>query len=156
MSADDMDHSPPSKRQKLDSSSEDIHELAERPAAIAPDSSPKTESIDSSGKVTSLARSITPPKLKSRSVRATNTTVETAEHDYQSVGIEKDNLGGAQDGPKLQSSPIQLSYIRDLPAANNVDAVKLRDILGDPLIKECWQFNYLFDLDFLMSVIHVF
>jgi len=28
--------------------------------------------------------------------------------------------------------------------------VGLRDILGDPMIRECWQFNYLFDVDFLM------
>lgn len=34
---------------------------------------------------------------------------------------------------------------------NNEDTVRLRDILGDPMIRECWQFNYLFDVDFLMS-----
>lgn len=36
-------------------------------------------------------------------------------------------------------------------SGNNVDTVKLRDILGDPLIKECWQFNYCFDVDWLME-----
>ncbi|KAJ5571149.1 hypothetical protein N7535_004809, partial [Penicillium sp. DV-2018c] len=49
------------------------------------------------------------------------------------------------------NSPTQLTYIRDLPAGNNVDTVRLRDILGDPMIRECWQFNYLFDVVFLMS-----
>ncbi|KAJ6179646.1 hypothetical protein N7519_010107 [Penicillium mononematosum] len=49
------------------------------------------------------------------------------------------------------NSPIQLSHIRDLPEGNNVDTIRLRDILGDPMIRECWQFNYLFDVDFLMS-----
>lgn len=49
------------------------------------------------------------------------------------------------------NSPVQLTHIRDLPDGNNVDAVRLRDILGDPMIRECWQFNYLFDVDFLMS-----
>lgn len=34
----------------------------------------------------------------------------------------------------------------------NLDAVQLKDILGDPLIKECWNFNYLFDIDFVMYV----
>ncbi|KAJ5363087.1 hypothetical protein N7541_003931 [Penicillium brevicompactum] len=53
--------------------------------------------------------------------------------------------------PKVISSPVQLTNIRDLPANNNVDTVRLRDILGDPMIRECWQFNYLFDVDFLMS-----
>ncbi|KZF25388.1 tyrosyl-DNA phosphodiesterase 1 [Xylona heveae TC161] len=52
---------------------------------------------------------------------------------------------------KIVPSPIQLSRIRDLSAQNNIDTVQLKDILGDPLIKECWQFNYLFDLDFLMG-----
>ena len=47
-------------------------------------------------------------------------------------------------------SPIQLSYVEGLPAADNVNTVSLRDILGNPLIKECWAFNYLFDVDFLM------
>ncbi|KAH8424596.1 tyrosyl-DNA phosphodiesterase 1 [Aspergillus melleus] len=55
--------------------------------------------------------------------------------------------------PKLLSSPFQLTHIRDLgsSSANNVDTVRLRDLLGDPMIRECWQFNYLFDVDFLMQ-----
>jgi tyrosyl-DNA phosphodiesterase 1 len=48
-------------------------------------------------------------------------------------------------------SPFQLSSIRDLPASSNVDAVSLKDVLGDPLISECWEFNYLHNLDFLMD-----
>lgn len=60
----------------------------------------------------------------------------------------------SHSGPKAPTSflpsPIQLTRIRDLPAKANVDSVSLSDILGDPLIKECWQFNYLFDIEFLM------
>jgi tyrosyl-DNA phosphodiesterase-1 len=65
--------------------------------------------------------------------------------------IQTSELGQTQT--EMVPSPIQLTYIRGLPASlgNNVDTVKLKDILGDPLIKECWQFNYLFDVDFLMS-----
>jgi len=48
-------------------------------------------------------------------------------------------------------SPFHLTHIQDLPDSSNVDAVCLRDILGDPLISECWEFNYLHDLDFLME-----
>jgi tyrosyl-DNA phosphodiesterase-1 len=33
----------------------------------------------------------------------------------------------------------------------NQDTVSLKDILGDPLISECWEFNYLHDIDFLMK-----
>jgi len=52
--------------------------------------------------------------------------------------------------PTVLPSPFKLTHIRDLPAHLNIDTVKLSDILGDPLIKECWQFNFLIDLDFLM------
>jgi tyrosyl-DNA phosphodiesterase-1 len=53
--------------------------------------------------------------------------------------------------PRVMPSPFQLTRIRDLPESSNVDAISLRDILGDPLIAECWEFNYLHDLDFLMD-----
>lgn len=49
------------------------------------------------------------------------------------------------------NSPFQLTRIRDLADAANKDAVTLRDLLGDPLIAECWEFNYLHDIDFLMK-----
>ncbi|WQF83508.1 Putative tyrosyl-DNA phosphodiesterase I [Colletotrichum destructivum] len=49
------------------------------------------------------------------------------------------------------ASPFQLTRIRDLPEAANKDTVTLKDILGDPLIAECWEFNFLHDIHFLMS-----
>lgn len=63
----------------------------------------------------------------------------------------------AQDGHSsrtscLKASPIQLSTVNGLPASSNIDTVSLGDILGDPLIKECWLFNYLFDVDFIMYI----
>ncbi|KAK8080008.1 phospholipase D/nuclease [Apiospora hydei] len=51
----------------------------------------------------------------------------------------------------LMPSPFQLTTIRDLPAESNVGAVSLRDLLGDPLILECWDFNYLHEINFLMG-----
>ncbi|KAK2059224.1 tyrosyl-DNA phosphodiesterase [Colletotrichum caudatum] len=48
-------------------------------------------------------------------------------------------------------SPFQLTRIRDLPEAANHDTVALKDILCDPLIAECWEFNFLHDIHFLMS-----
>lgn len=54
-------------------------------------------------------------------------------------------------GDKTFKSPFQLTWIRDLPAKANTDAVTLSDILGDPLVAECWDFNYLHDIDFLLS-----
>ncbi|KAK3293991.1 tyrosyl-DNA phosphodiesterase-domain-containing protein [Chaetomium fimeti] len=52
---------------------------------------------------------------------------------------------------RVFKSPFQLTKIRDLPPEMNKDTVTLKDILGDPLISECWEFNYLHDIDFLMS-----
>lgn len=49
------------------------------------------------------------------------------------------------------ASPWQLTWIRDLPEELNYDAVTLKDLLGDPLISDCWEFNYLHDVPFLMD-----
>ena len=85
----------------------------------------------------SMNRSVTPPLSRLTKI--------------QDEQIQVSELSQTQS--KIIPSPIQLTYIRDLAVSlgNNVDTIKLRDILGDPLIKECWQFNYLFDVDFLVS-----
>ena len=48
-------------------------------------------------------------------------------------------------------SPVQLISIKDLPATTNIDTISLQEILGNPLIRECWIFNFLFDVDFVMK-----
>ncbi|PVI04489.1 phospholipase D/nuclease, partial [Periconia macrospinosa] len=48
-------------------------------------------------------------------------------------------------------SPVRLTRIKDLAPHQNVEAVGLRDLLGDPLIEECWCFNFLFDVSFIME-----
>lgn len=53
--------------------------------------------------------------------------------------------------PVAIPSPWQLTWIQDLPESENKDAVSLRDLLGDPLISECWEFNFLHDIPFLMN-----
>jgi tyrosyl-DNA phosphodiesterase-1 len=53
--------------------------------------------------------------------------------------------------PQVFKSPFRLTKIRDLPPEMNRDTLSLEDILGDPLIAECWEFNYLHDIDFLMA-----
>ncbi|KAK4449934.1 putative tyrosyl-DNA phosphodiesterase [Podospora aff. communis PSN243] len=52
---------------------------------------------------------------------------------------------------QIISSPFHLTKINDLPPELNHDTVTLKDLLGDPLIAECWQFNYLHDIDFLIA-----
>lgn len=52
---------------------------------------------------------------------------------------------------KCIPSPWSLTWIRDIPEKYNENAVTLIDLLGDPLISECWVFNYLHDVDFIME-----
>lgn len=52
--------------------------------------------------------------------------------------------------PCVVASPVQLNYVEQLHSSNNVDTISLGSILGDVMIQECWLFNYLFDLDFVM------
>lgn len=54
-------------------------------------------------------------------------------------------------GTTVFGSPFQLTHICDLPPECNQDAVTLKDLLGDPLIRECWQFNFLYQVPFLMD-----
>lgn len=91
--------------------------------------------------LTTLATPITPPQRKAR---------------LQTEGLNSSHQPLAQESqagrpPAAISSPFQLTTIQDLPAALNADTVTLKDLLSDPLIAECWEFNYLHDLDFLME-----
>ena len=52
---------------------------------------------------------------------------------------------------KTIASPFQLTCIRDLPESLNKDTVSLWQLIGDPLIRECWLFDYLFDVDFIIK-----
>jgi tyrosyl-DNA phosphodiesterase-1 len=140
-------HEPPSKKRKL--------EKDKRPQ-------------EGATLLASLNRAITPPPLSS-------TATPAVEHDLPlgSKGIPnrtqlKGEASTAEDESDTEdesiaddeksrrdsftplSSPIQLTRIRDLPASSNVDTVGLDDLLGDPMIKELWNFNFLFDLDFVM------
>lgn len=49
------------------------------------------------------------------------------------------------------SSPFKLTTIRDLADTSNRDTISLKDILGNPLIKEAWVFNFCFDIDWMMQ-----
>ncbi|CAG8938821.1 unnamed protein product [Penicillium salamii] len=98
----------------------------------------KLSETDTNGNtLVSLHREISPPARKPSS--------PTAAPKQDPAGPK------ATKAPKVFNSPVQLTHIRDLPESSNVDTVRLSDILGDPMIRECWQFNYLFDVDFLLS-----
>lgn len=56
-----------------------------------------------------------------------------------------------KNGPAVQKSPFQLIRAQGVPDRFNQDTVTLKDILGDPLIRECWNFNYMHDIDYILS-----
>jgi tyrosyl-DNA phosphodiesterase-1 len=100
----------------------------------------------------SLSRSITPPP-RPRS-QARRRQQEAFPISTTNLPINQYHQGNGDHSPRLVSSSVKLTYIRDVSSAasgNNADTIKLKDILGDPMIRECWQFNYCFDVDFLMS-----
>lgn len=138
----------------------------ERPSKRTKISAPATEEETESHanrlstSLASLQRSITPPpRSRSRSRLSQSPSPAAVSecpdpHNDQAPTKETAATGPeATVPPRLVSSPVQLTHIRDFPTSKgfNVDTVKLRDILGDPMIRECWQFNYCFDVDFLMS-----
>lgn len=90
----------------------------------------------------SLTRSISPPPRKKVSTVFQNATAATEVTSRPPTELAN---------RIILPSPFQLTPIRDAPQESNVDAVSLRDLLGDPLVTECWDFNYLHDIDFLMS-----
>lgn len=94
---------------------------------------------NASAVLTSLATPITPPQRKAR------LSNEARKPSPQPLGPT------SRTSASLLPSPFQLTTIQDLPTDLNTDTVRLKDLLGDPLIAECWEFNYLHDLDFLME-----
>lgn len=105
----------------------------------------------------SLSRSITPP-LITRGSRPPNTQHAHINHSQKNINSKRSTepndeveTGITEGHPRIIRSPIQLTHIRDLPANKNIDTVQLHDILGDPMIRECWQFNYCFDIDFVID-----
>lgn len=119
----------------------------------------------------SMSRGISPPQ-SSRSPRDLERAVEpfaVAKHPKSKSMPVFDLTNGAQpprlsslqptDGPapeikpipRLIPSPFQLTEIRDLPVGSNINTVSLHDILGNPLIKEAWIFNFCFDVDWMMQ-----
>lgn len=155
-----MESQPAKKKRKL---STNLHETSingsgaehdETVASSSPDASPHMISSvastnDGYSNINTLSRSISPPAR--RTPRAPD-VVETSRLSGLPASLTPPGPkeSSASSSIKLVSSPVQLSRIQELPTSNNIDTVSLKDILGDPLIKECWAFNYLFDVDFLM------
>ncbi|KLU81943.1 hypothetical protein MAPG_01023 [Magnaporthiopsis poae ATCC 64411] len=83
-----------------------------------------------------------------------NTDAGTAEQEVlpSSARLESSSATPVETPAVVDfSSPFRLTHIRDLGPEDNVDAVQLKDVIGDPLISECWDFNYLHDINFLLG-----
>ncbi|KAJ5671217.1 hypothetical protein N7507_000344 [Penicillium longicatenatum] len=128
--------------------------MTERPSKRARISTDPLKDCDSSASgistpLESLQRSISPPARTRSGQPLEPISVCPAIPGDQDDGLPANRTCST----RLISSPFQLTYIQGFPDKGgfNEGTVKLRDILGDPMIKECWQFNYCFDVDFLMS-----
>jgi tyrosyl-DNA phosphodiesterase-1 len=126
---------PPNKKIRTDSGSPERESRLESP-------------LSTLHELATLRSVVTPPP---RSQQVASTCPETKKENERKIIPTSSKASSIP--PKIIESPVQLTHIRDLPTSTgyNVDTVRLRDILGDPMIRECWQFNYLHDVDFLMS-----
>jgi tyrosyl-DNA phosphodiesterase-1 len=135
-----MANEPPLKRRKLSIPSDEVETVHE-------------QSISTNGtSLSSLTQRVSPPPLR----KALKKTIDlTANEKSPLVGqqehVSKEERSAKNTDPSLIPSPIHLTKVEGLSAVNNVDTASLRDIVGDPLIRECWVFNYLFDVEFLLS-----
>ena len=101
----------------------------------------------------SMSRGISPPPSVRPSLSNQANDASTAMHSQSGPDQPPSSVGHnvSDSQPRCIASPFRLTKIRDLPASSNVDAISLHDILGDPLIKEAWVFNFCFDIDWMMQ-----
>jgi hypothetical protein len=95
----------------------------------------------------SLTRAISPPRRKALTKGeeiSQNSKFHESSNSADSAAIPPGRV------PRVLRSPFQLNRIDGLPPADNVDTIDLCDIVGHPLIRKCWVFNYCIDIDFLM------
>lgn len=148
MAEQDPGRGPPSKRRKLD-----LDFASEAGCTPPPTDTQAAETL------AGLNRPISPPasrRKRSRTPTPATPRVEADAHVTKQSALTPPRAAQTNTGEEKEAqtryvpSPIQLTRIRDLAPHQNVDTVGLKEILGDPMIKECWNFNFLFDLDFVM------
>lgn len=93
----------------------------------------EANSLNSQSKSSTLDAPISPP------------TKKRCDEPTPSDWIKRENR------TKFVSSPVSLIRVAPLSPSENIDTVSILDLLGDPLIKECWAFNFLFDVEWLLS-----
>jgi tyrosyl-DNA phosphodiesterase-1 len=101
----------------------------------------------SSSDLLSLSRNVSPPRgrKKANSLQAQDHLQTLAQTDASKA---VDNSYNQSNAPQ---APFRLTKIYDLGDESNVDTITLNDILGRPDLKEVWLFDFLYDVDFVMS-----
>ncbi|KAK6498947.1 hypothetical protein TWF481_011518 [Arthrobotrys musiformis] len=111
----------------------------------------------------SLNRDISPPPLRRQAGTSTSRATTSASSKSPSIApsncvVDSDPTDDANkpsetiSNPTLIiSSPFKLTQIRNLPANKNIDTITISDILGSPLIREIWSFNFMHDLEWMVS-----
>jgi len=119
--------------------------------------------VSENDNLSSLSRPISPPSKRQRTTSEATTAPEASEDETKPDERDPEAVSGASNAAiasdsasqgaesRTCASPWQLTWIRDLPEDLNRDAVTLKDLLSDPLISDCWEFNFLHDIDFLMD-----
>ncbi|OAL26090.1 hypothetical protein AYO20_10224 [Fonsecaea nubica] len=163
--------SRPSKRVKLDSDPSHVPSASQRSPPDSNVAHPASIRVKRAAFLSSISRSISPPGISRSGTTTPQPQTQTSESPKKDdpprlplpriqspkrVHADSDsqhtNIESSQTSPaKLVPSPFRLTTIRDLPPTKNADTVSLHDILGNPLIKEAWIFNYCFDVDWLMT-----
>lgn len=138
-SEDERDH--PVKRRRLEKDESETESETE----FEPDKRHEPTPCDLGSSNQPSWRPISPP------IRLTYATISDTQTGHQDEPVTTvDDYASLNGAPAFKLSPIQLIKIRDLPETMNQDTTSLNDLLGDPLIKECWNFNFLFDVNFVM------
>lgn len=143
-----MDNEPSPKRQRLNDDARDAHELLGTSLTHENTITPPIKTNITN--LASLTEPVSPPATKT----ARKETIDLTDDADPSTEGWRSRLDVETQLVKESTinipSPIRLTRVEGLAELNNIDTVSLRDIVGDPLIKECWVFNYLFDVDFLL------
>lgn len=131
-----MDEQRPSKRARLETND----------TSTAADIRAKRSAF-----LTSLSRPVSPPNAAEKSSKpVSQQKLPSASTQAESVSLTTKS-DSKIDHAQILPSPFQLMRIRGLPSHNNTDTTSLHDILGDPLIKEAWIFNFCFDVNWTMQ-----
>ncbi|KAK5939708.1 hypothetical protein PMZ80_008088 [Knufia obscura] len=142
---------PPLKKQRLDAShAEQIR--AQRAGFLStlsrPISPPQSRTSNGSEAPPSNGR-----RTQGTSTQAADTlrALPTSQINGSFTAPTQINGRLASSTRRVIRSPFQLTRVRGLSAKDNIDSVSLHDILGDPLIKEAWIFNFCFDVNWTMQ-----